>query len=399
MKFKIILKLALKHLRLKKLRSLVTIGGMTVGVGVIVFLLSFGFGLQKIVTDQLVNLNSINTISVSSQKSRILALDPNNVSFLRGISGVKEISGLFNLAGKISFGGSTTDVVVYGAAPRYLELSDSRISVGKVLPKQSNGKNIEGLINSSALETIGLKDKTKALGRQVKLKLITKAEGGKEEKKEKDIEFKIVGVVDDSAGSFVYVHEDILKELGMTKYAQVLVNVEERVKIATIRKQIENKGFTTASPIDTLNQINQVFQYFNLFLAGLGGFGLAIAAGGIFNTLTVSLLERTREIGLMKILGARKKDVLRLFLAEAMIMTFSGGILGILLAFIVGAGLNLWVNLIASQRGAQAVNLFIIPLEFALFIIAFSILLGFVTAIYPARRGTKIDPLQALKHE
>src|SRR3972149_11422929 len=148
MKFKIILKLALKHLRLKKLRSLVTIGGMTLGVGVIVFLLSFGFGLQKIVTDQLVNLNSINTISVTSQKSRILALDPNNVSFLRGISGVKEVSGLFNLAGKISFGGSTTDVVVYGEAPRYLELSDTKTSVGETLPDKSTGKNIEGLINS-----------------------------------------------------------------------------------------------------------------------------------------------------------------------------------------------------------------------------------------------------------
>jgi putative ABC transport system permease protein len=411
MKLRIILRLALKHLRTKKLRSIVTIGGMAVGIGVIVFLLSFGFGLQNIVTEQLVSLKSIDTIEVTSQKSKVLALDSENVNFLKSISGVKEVVGLYNIAGKLSFGSSTSDVVVYGTSSRYLELSDVKTSFGQTLSKDYDGKNLEGLVNVTALEAIGLKEKGEAVGKDVSIKVKVKkastdlqaatssASLESTQTEERTINVKVVGVVDDSAGSFIYLHEEELRKLGQTSFAQVLVLAEDRSRIPSIREQIENRGFTPSSPLDTLNQINQVFRIFNLFLAGLGTFGLAIAAGGMFNTLTVSLLERTREIGLMKILGARKKDVLRLFLAEALIMTFIGGLLGLLGAFLLGIGINVWINFIASQRGAEAVSIFKIPFTFGLFIVVFSIVLGFITAIYPALRGTRIDPLQALKHE
>lgn len=412
MKLKIILRLAIKHLRTKKLRSIVTIGGMSLGIGVIVFLLSFGFGMQHIVTKQLVNLKSIDTISVTSQKSKVLALDSENINFLKQISGVKEVVGIYNVAGKLSFGGSTSDVVVYGTSARYLELSDVKTSFGETLSKNYDEKKLEGLVNVTALEAIGLKEKSEALGKNVTIKIKVKKQGKSEEpvatssaatpvsnEEEKTLDIKVVGVVDDSAGSFIYLHEEELKKLGQTNYAQVLLLAENRDQITQIREKIENRGFTPSSPLDTLNQINQVFVIFNIFLAGLGGFGLFIAAGGMFNTLTVSLLERTREIGLMKILGARKKDVLRLFLAEALIMTFVGGLLGLLWSFLLGLGINIWINLIASQRGADGVSLFRIPITFGLFIIFFSVVLGFLTAIYPAIRGTRIDPLQALKHE
>src|SRR5262249_34275987 len=146
---------------------------------------------------------------------------------------------------------------------------------------------------------------------------------------EKSFKVTILGVATDNAGSFIYVNKELLESLGFTTYSQVLALADTRDNIPTVREKIESKGFSTSSPYDTLNQINQVFQVLNLFLAGMGTVGLLIAAGGMFNTLTVSLLERTREIALMKILGARQKDIGRLFLAEAVIMTFVGGCLGV----------------------------------------------------------------------
>ncbi len=400
MKLKVIIKLAIKHLKVKKLRSIVTIGGMSLGIGVIVFLLSFGFGLQQLVTDQLVNLKSIDTVRVASQKSKILALDTENMNFLKKLNNVKEVAGLFSIAGKMSFGGSTTDVVVYGTTNKYLELSDNKASVGTVFTKDYNEKSLEGIVNTTALETIGIKDNIKnAVGKKVSLKVTPKVDGKEDAKNAKTVELLVVGVIDDKAGSFIYVHEDVLKKMGVNQYSEALVNATSRDAIPKVREQIENKGFTTTSPLDTLNQINTVFQWFNIFLAVLGTFGLAIAAGGMFNTLTVSLLERTREIGLMKILGARQKDIFRLFLSEAVIMTFAGGVLGVFLAFLLGGAINIWINVLATQRGADLVIIFRIPFLFMLFIIAFSVLLGVVTSFYPARRGTKINPLQALKHE
>lgn len=400
MKLKVILKLAIKHLRVKKLRSIVTIGGMSLGVGVIVFLLSFGFGLQQLVTDQLVNLKSIDTVRVASQKSKILALDAKNMNFLKQLNNVKEVAGLYSIAGKMSFGGSTTDVVVYGTTNKYLDLSDNKASIGTVFTKDYNEKSLEAIVNTTALETIGIKDNLKnSLGKKVSLKVIPKIDGKEDPKNVKTVELSVVGVIDDRAGSFIYVHEEVLEKMGVNQYSEALVNAKTRESIPKIRELIENKGFTTISPLDTLNQINVVFQWFNIFLAALGTFGLAIAAGGMFNTLTVSLLERTREIGLMKILGARQKDIFRLFLSEAVIMTFAGGVLGIVLATILGTIINTYVNILASQRGADLVILFRIPPLFMLFIIGFSIVLGIVTSFYPARRGMKINPLQALKHE
>jgi putative ABC transport system permease protein len=136
-----------------------------------------------------------------------------------------------------------------------------------------------------------------------------------------------------------------------------------------------------------------------VILGILGFIALAVASLGMFNTLTVSLLERTREIGGMKTMGMVSGEIQELFLAEAMIMGLGGGIGGILLGFLVGKMLSNVVSIFAITQGVGYLELTYIPFSLILFIILSSFIIGLVTGLYPSYRAKKISALNALRYE
>ena len=146
-------------------------------------------------------------------------------------------------------------------------------------------------------------------------------------------------------------------------------------------------------------RINSLFSTARTVLALLGMVALAVAALGMFNTLTVSLLERTREVGLMKAMGMKSSEVQELFLTESMIMGFLGGILGIILGFLAGKALGVVLSVFAVAKGVGILDVSSLPAVFVLVILTLSLLVGFATGIYPARRATKISALNALRYE
>ena len=126
---------------------------------------------------------------------------------------------------------------------------------------------------------------------------------------------------------------------------------------------------------------------------------LVVASLGMFNTLTVSLLERTREVGLMKAMGMRSSEVHELFLTASMVMGTLGGVLGIALGYCAGKVFGLLLSVFALVQGEGTLNVSLIPFSFVLFVIILSLVVGFVTGIYPARRSAKISALNALRYE
>ncbi|HHE46006.1 MAG TPA: FtsX-like permease family protein, partial [Candidatus Moranbacteria bacterium] len=124
-----------------------------------------------------------------------------------------------------------------------------------------------------------------------------------------------------------------------------------------------------------------------------------VSAIGMFNTMTITLLERTEEIGIMKSIGASDTMISLMFVMEATIMGFLGGVMGIVIGLLEGEAFNIMVNLIATHFGGERVNLFYSPIWFVLSIIIFSIFVGFLTGVIPARRASKIDPLDALRYK
>jgi len=155
----------------------------------------------------------------------------------------------------------------------------------------------------------------------------------------------------------------------------------------------------TRSVVDTVEQINSLFSTLRTALLLLGMVALAVAALGMFNTLTVSLLERTREVGLMKALGMKSAEVKELFLTESMVMGLFGGVLGIILGVVLGKLLGLVLSLAAFSQEVGFIDVSYIPLPFVLTVVLLSLLVGITTGIYPARRATKISALNALRYE
>ena len=119
----------------------------------------------------------------------------------------------------------------------------------------------------------------------------------------------------------------------------------------------------------------------------------------MFNTLTITLLEKTREIGFMKAMGTTRKDINRLFFTESFLIGFLGGLTGIIGAYILGLSINGWVESLAKKTGNKSVELFYMPVEVILIAIGIAAVISLLTGFYPAFRASRINPLNALRYE
>lgn len=211
--------------------------------------------------------------------------------------------------------------------------------------------------------------------------------------------YQIAGVIDDDENQFAYIPIQDIEVLGVTNYSQVKVQLEDKKFLESVRTKIEQLGFKTASTADTISEIEAFFGGLRSVLAVIGFIALAVASLGMFNTLTVSLLERTREIGGMKTMGMVSGEIQELFLAEAMIMGFGGGIGGLLLGYLVGQVTTYAISIVAIAQGVGYLNLTHIPLTLSTFIIISSFVVGLITGLYPSYRAKRISALNALRYE
>lgn len=211
--------------------------------------------------------------------------------------------------------------------------------------------------------------------------------------------YYVKGVVEDQQQQFIFIPLRDLTNLGVKNFSQLKVVLNDTAQMAKIRKEIETMGYKTASTADTVTQIERFFANLRGVLGILGFIALAVASLGMFNTLTVSLLERTREIGGMKTMGMVSGEIQELFLAEAMIMGFAGGLGGLLLGFVVGKLSSYLISIVAIAQGVGYLELTYVPPGLILFIIISSFIVGVVTGLYPSYRAKKISALNALRYE
>lgn len=390
---KVLIFIAWRNIVSKKLRALLTIFGIVIGIGAIFFLLSFGIGLQKLVTTQVVGNKSIKSVDITTPNAKVVKLDEAVFNKIKNLPHVKRIGRQYSQAGKIKSHGSEIDTIVYGVDSGYLEIDSVQLIAGKLLRSQDGNVAI---INEAVVRSEDISSANEAIGKTIKLHIpaADKTDG------EKAVSFKVVGVTKGAAGNEIYIPSGVFAGVGLKDYAQLKLEVDETSNIKDLRGQIETLGLQTSSPVDTVDQINQVFKFFNVILAGFGAIGMIVAILGMFNTLTISLLERTKEIGLMLALGGRNRDMKRLFVFEAMLLSLVGAAVGIIGAVITGQIVNLVMNLLARHRGVQGgFQLFAVPWWLVLGMMVFMSIVGIIVVFIPARRAAKISPIDALRRE
>ena len=183
-------------------------------------------------------------------------------------------------------------------------------------------------------------------------------------------------------------------------YEAAVVRVTDPKHLTEVRQKITELGFGSFSIVDEIDQIRTVFLIIDSVLGLLGGISLLVASFGIANTMIMSILERTREIGIMKAIGAEDREIKLIFFVEAAVIGVVGGVVGVLVAWgIDGIANRLAYRFILKPQNASFIDFFSLPLYLSVGAILFALMVSILAALYPASRAARIDPVRALRHD
>ncbi len=456
-----LIRLTLKNFMRRKIRTFLTILGVIIGTAAIVVMLSLGIGMNESFKKEISRMGSLNVITVTpyffSQEMMqmggqpsMTVLDDKSVAKIGKLEGVEAITPVMQASLKIISGKYTTYGNIMGIDPAVMDKFDFKLAEGRLLtkddttallfgsttpmnfynPKASGRSRVfyyGGMYGSDQEPLVDvLNDKLEvtfdmSYGERRPLGITPPDEENK--KPAKLYKAKGVGLLEQSQNEkdySIYMNIDYLKKLVRensknqdTRYAsmyqeegyqQVLVKIKDINDVTKVTKQINEMGYGAQSLADILKSMQKTASTIQAVLGGIGAISLLVAALGITNTMIMSIFERTREIGIMKVLGCLLKDIRRLFLIEAGMIGFMGGIIGLLFSFgasyllnIVGGGLLGGGGPPGPDGERNAIS--IIPLWLALSSIGFATLVGLISGFYPARRAMKLSALEAIKTE
>jgi putative ABC transport system permease protein len=194
---------------------------------------------------------------------------------------------------------------------------------------------------------------------------------------------------------------DVLRDTSSDKpaYASLTVRVKSPSLVDTTEAKIKELGFGAFSLLDASKSLRIFFSVFDLLLGIFGSLALAVATLGIINTLVMAILERRREIGVLKALGAADSDVKRLFFVEAGVMGLAGGVFGVFFGWLIGQALTLGTNIYLKRQDLPGVEISAVPWWLIAGAISFALLVSLIAGLYPASRAAKLNPVDALRYE
>jgi putative ABC transport system permease protein len=441
--------LALRNLRESILRNTLTTLGVAVGVASLVAMLSLGVGLQQLASKRLSQSGLFDTIIVtpknnfrgmgrpqrepqSDKPPRVL--DDDARKEIEKLANVVEVYPQVRFFTEVRFNDKPFATVVAG-------MPDSSRSSGSF-----DGMTGSFFSSSTANEAIlqiefakDLSDKPASLvGQELTLRYaerqaIPSASGDPSGSAEesggfsvvpKELKLKIVGIVDTepAAGYGGYGNarllipletastlraaqvndlRDIVRENTANKitYASLSVRAKSPSQVEALEVSIKNLGFNAFSLLDASKSLRTFFSVFDLLLGIFGSLALAVATLGIVNTLVMAILERRREIGVLKALGAADSDVQSLFFVEAGVMGFLGGILGITFGWLLSRAITFGTNVYLKRQSLNPIELTSVPFWLVILALIFAVLVSLAAGLYPASRAAKLNPVDALRYE
>ncbi len=398
MRFFDVLKLSMRMFKARTMRTLLTILGMSVGIAAIIFLVSMGYGLQRTLLQKITTSDALVTLDVTLGKSEeAVALDNSVVETLKTIPDVIDVIPVLELSGQGKFGDITLDVNTVSSSATLLKSEGVKISHGRLFTEAEPNKVV---ITKAVSQVFGTAPE-EMLGQSVSLTLFQNDATGQVSRKNSftpETTYMIAGI-SDGEENIVYLSLDSLTGFPLSSYTKLKVKCASTQVLDRVRGDIEQKGFSASSISETIDQANKVFSAIQIVLMVFGMIALIVSAIGMFNTMTIALLERTEEIGIMKAIGASRGSISLMFVMESTLMGFLGAVGGVILGMIEGEILNFFINLVATRFGGESVDLFYSPLWFIMTVIAFGAFVGFMTGVFPARKASSIDTLDALRYK
>ena len=389
-----LVRLSLRIFKTKPTRTLLTVLGMAIGIAAVVFLVSLGYGLQYTLLGKLItSSDSLTTLSASYPSESSLQISTSTVATIAALPGVVETSAMTEFSGVLSVG-STTGLVptIRVMDPLAFRLSGITPDIGTTFTDTEDGMVLSG----QALQLMGKKADKATIGSKASVELyLTKPDGTVE-----DISvpkpFTVTGIVSDTQQPPLVIIPTHSMPIPIPSYKVVYVRAKDATTMTTLRDTLTKQGFIISANVDLVTQAERITNIVTGVLAVFGITALVVSAIGMFNTMIISFIERTYEVGVMKAIGATDSDVRNLFLMEAAVIGFLGGAGGLSIGLGLGTATNAVLNLIARQMGGQSFELFILPLWFGTFVFVTSVIIGVVSGLVPALRASRLSPREAL---
>ena len=396
--------LSTRAFKTNPMRTWLTILGMGVGTGAVVVLVGLGFGLQQIILEQIVFGETLLSLGVSATGAQNLELNSETVATFEANEHVLDAAPLARFPALVTYKGLTGNLFVQGAEPPYIRYAGVVASAGEVFTDEDLGNDTEIMLSPAVLKLFGIEDDkmTDFVGEKVKFRLLVPESEGSDEINEIfiDKEYTVKGITkEEGVLNALMMLPELRSHVGIEEYERIQVRVDSNEFLVTVEEELIEAGYRVTALSKTVEQASKIFQGVQAVLATFGGIALLVSAIGMFNTMTVTLLERTKEIGIMRTIGAAPKDIKWLFVSESVIVGFLGGVSGIVMGVALGVIVNFMLNVAASQFGGESVKLFSFPLGFLVFIALFSAVVGYLTGIFPAKRASTLNPLDAIRYE
>jgi putative ABC transport system permease protein len=396
MKYTRLIKMAISSVWNNKMRSFLTMLGIIIGISSVIILVGMGQGTQKKVSDQIENLGT-NLITVNIMGNRTPTITDSELADLKTQPGIKEIAPTISQSNvNIKSGSKSSTTTLEASTPNYTEIRKLTVSSGRFITQRDLDNRYNVLVIGSETAQ-NIFESTNVVGNTMYVN---------------GIEFTIVGVLEasgtSSAGSSddriilpLTTAERLLKtanaktfyieaeskdkvDIAMS-YLQLFLNKKYKITDSTTNTKSFYRVMNQTSLLDTATSTNQSM---TTMLAGIAAISLIVGGIGIMNIMLVSVVERTREIGTRKAIGAKRRTILLQFLIEAASVSGLGGIIGVLFGYLgsyLGQRFFSTAILISSNVVAAA--------------FLFSVIVGIVFGIYPANKASKLNPIDALRFE